>query len=42
MIKKSLDVDVKFLLKSLLKIKPHERPTIDQVLKYEAFTKNLD
>lgn len=40
MIKKSLDADLKFLLKNLLKIKASERPTIEEVLKFEVFQKN--
>lgn len=41
MIKKSLDTDIKFLLKNLLKIKSSERPSIEEVLKFDAFQKNM-
>ena len=41
MIKKNLDNDIKDLLKSLLKIKASDRPTIEEVLKFPVFTKNL-
>lgn len=37
MIKKSLDPDIKNLLKQLLKIKAFERPDIEEVLKFTAF-----
>ena len=41
MIKKTLDKDIKEALKMLLRIKPHERPNIKQVLRLPVFTKNL-
>ena len=41
MIKKTLDSDIKDLLKSLLKIKSDDRPDIKQVLNHPIFTKNM-